>query len=115
MAKKSTTSKKTTTVYAGHYSLVKVCAFWGVVLAGVAGLISFILKLLEACGVIITWGSKVSGACSMVAQLALFISAWLAAYDYVRNKPKAWKTVYIVFLILGILGLVGLGLNTFLN
>lgn len=112
MAKKST--KNRTVIYSGHYPLVKVCAFWGVVLAGVAGLISFILKLLEVCGVIITWGSKVSGACSMIAQIALFISAWLAAYDYVRNKPKAWKTVYIVFLVLGILGLVGLGLNSFI-
>lgn len=112
MAKNSTKNK--TVVYSGHYPLVKVCAFWGVVFAGIAGLISFILEVLALCDVHIGWGAKLSGACSMIAQIALFISAWLAAYDYVRNKPKAWKTVYIVFLVLGILGLVGLGLNSFI-
>lgn len=113
MAKKSTKNK--TVVYSGHYPLVKVCAFWGVILAGIAGLISFILEVLALCDITIGWGSRLSGGCSMIAQIALFISAWLAAYDYVRNKPKAWKTVYIVFLVLGVLGLVGLGLNSFLR
>ncbi|MDE6075533.1 MAG: hypothetical protein K2G26_03765 [Clostridia bacterium] len=106
MAKRRTT----TTTSSSNYSLVKVCAFWGVVLAGVAGLISFVFSILEKCGVIVTWGSKVSGACSFIAQIALFISAWLAAWDYVKYKSKGWRVVFWVFFVLGILGLVGLGI-----
>jgi hypothetical protein len=98
----------------GNYSLVKVCAFWGVVLAGIAGLITFILNLLEKCGVTISWGSSVSGVCSLIAQIALYVSVWLAAYDFVRYKSKGWKIVYLVFLILGILGLFGIGLGSLL-
>jgi fatty-acid desaturase len=48
----------------------------------------------------------------LIAQIALFISVWLAAYDFVRNKSRSWKIVYLVFLILSILGLVGLGLGS---
>ncbi len=110
MAKKTTTNKKV--VYYGHYPLVKICAFWGVILAGVAGLLSFILNLLLLLEITIGWANKVCNACNMIAQIALFISAWLAAYDYVSDKRKSWKIVYIVFLVLGILGLVGLGLNS---
>jgi hypothetical protein len=108
-------AKKTTTTSSGsNYSLVKVCAFIGVILSGVAGIISFILALLAKIEVTIGWGSKISGICSMIAQLVLFISVWLAAYDYVRNKSKTWKIIYFIFLVLGILGLVGLGLNSLL-
>lgn len=110
MAKKST--RTTTTSGTSNYSLVKVCAFWGVVLSGIAGLISFMLKLLQIIGVEIKWGGKVSGACSLIAQIALFISAWLAAWDYVKFKSRGWKIVFWVFLVLGILGLVGLGINS---
>lgn len=110
MAKRNNTSSSSS----GNYSLVKTCAFWGVVLSGIAGLITFILNLLEKCGVTISWGSRLSGICSLIAQIALFISVWLAAYDYVRNKGKGWRTVYWIFLILGILGLVGLGLGSLL-
>jgi hypothetical protein len=98
----------------GNYSLVKICAFWGVVLSGIAGLITFTLNLLEKCGVHIDWGSRLSGVCSMIAQIALYISVWLAAYDFVRFKGKTWRIIYFVFLILGILGLVGLGLGSLL-
>jgi hypothetical protein len=62
----------------------------------------------------IDWGSRLSGVCSMIAQIALYISVWLAAYDFVRFKGKTWRIIYFVFLILGILGLVGLGLGSLL-
>jgi hypothetical protein len=110
MAKKNNNSTSSTS----NYSLVKVCAFWGVVLAGVAGLITFLLNVLDKAGVHIDWGSRVSGVCSLIAEIAVFISVWLAAYDYVRGKGRTWKTVYWIFLILSILGLVGLGLGSLL-
>lgn len=109
MAKKRT---RTTTTSSGNYPLVKICAFWGVVLAGVAGLVSFILNLLAKCGVTIEWGGKVAGACSFIAQIALFVSAWLAAWDYVKYKSYGWRVVFWVFFVLGILGLVGLGIGS---
>lgn len=110
MAKKKTTTSSSSS----NYSLVKVCAFWGIVLAGVAGVITFILRLLQLIEVSIGWGSRVANACSFIAQIALFISAWLAAWDFVKGKGRNWKIVYWVFFILGILGLVGFGINTWL-
>ncbi len=59
MAKKKT---RTTTTSTSNYSLVKVCAFWGIILAGIAGLISFMLNLLNK------WPS---GIC------CLFLKRWL--------------------------------------
>ncbi len=109
MAKKKTNNSSTST---SNYSLVKVCAFWGVVLAGIAGLVSFILNLLGKCDVHIGWGNKVAGACSLIAQIALFVSAWLAAWDYVKYKSQGWRIIFWVFFVLGLLGLVGLGLGT---
>ncbi len=103
------------TTYSSNYSVVKICAFWGLVLAGVAGLINFILKLLELLGVVITWGGKVSGACSFISQIALLVSAWLAAWDFVKTKSRGWRIVFWVFFVLAILGLVGLGINSWIK
>ena len=102
--------RKTTTSTTSNYSIVKVCAFAGLVLAGVAGLVSFILWLLDKVGVYITWGNRVCGICSLLSQIALFVTVWLAAWDYVKYKKKAWRIIYIIFLVLGILGLFGLRL-----
>ncbi len=109
MAKKKT---KTTSTSTSNYSLVKVCAFWGIVLAGIAGLISFILNVLGKCGVTIAWGGKVAGACNLISTIALFISAWLAAWDYVKYKSQGWKVVFWVFFVLALLGVLGIGIWT---
>ncbi|MGN0824615.1 MAG: hypothetical protein ACI4MB_06085 [Candidatus Coproplasma sp.] len=101
--------RKTTTSTTSNYSIVKVCAFVGLVLAGVAGLVSFILWLLGKIGVTISWGNRVCSICSLLSQIALFITVWLAAWDYVKYKKKAWRIIYIIFLVLGILGLFGIG------
>ncbi|MDE6691127.1 MAG: hypothetical protein K2K04_04070 [Clostridia bacterium] len=107
MAKKKT---RTTTTSTSNYSLVKVCAFWGIVLAGIAGLISFILNVLGKCGVTIAWGGKVAGACNLISTIALFISAWLAAWDYVKGKSQTWKVIFWVFFVLALLGVLGIGI-----
>lgn len=106
MAKKKTTTTTTTTT--SNYSIVKVCAFVGLVLSGVTGIISFVLWLLDKIGVIISWGYRVCGICSLVSQIALFVTVWLAAWDYVKHRKKSWRIIYLVFLVLGILGLFGL-------
>ena len=111
MAKKTRT---TTTSSTSNYSLVKTCAFWGLILAGIAGLISFMLHLLGICGVTISWGGKVAGACSLVAQIAIYISVWLAAWDYAKNKSQAFRILFWIFFVLSLLGLVGLGIGSWL-
>lgn len=102
MAKRSTTSTES------HYSTVKMLAFVGLVLAGIAGLLAFILWLLGKVGVTISWGDRACGICSLISQIALFVTVWLAAWDYVKFKSKVWRILYFVFLVFGILGLFGL-------
>lgn len=108
MAKKKTTTTTTTS----NYTLVKTCAFWGLVLAGIAGLISFMLYLLGVCGVTIAWGGRVAGACSLIAQIAIYISVWLAAWDFAKNKNTTFRVLFWVFFVLSLLGLVGLGIGS---
>ena len=108
MAKKRETTRTSTS----NYSLVKACAFWGLLLAGVAGLISFMLYLLGICGVTIAWGGKVAGLCSLVAQVAIYISVWLAAWDYAKYKSKTFVILFWIFFVLSLLGLVGLGIGS---
>ncbi|MGN0807765.1 MAG: hypothetical protein ACI4MN_04900 [Candidatus Coproplasma sp.] len=103
MAKKN----KDKVTVTSNYSIVKFCAFAGLLLAGVAGLTSFIIWLLGLIGVTITWANTACNICNLVSQIALFITVWLAAWDFVKHRQKAWKIVYFVFLALGILGLCG--------
>lgn len=105
MAKKKTTK---TTTSSSNYSIVKVCAFIGLALAGVAGIISFIIWLLGLIGVTITWANTARSICNIVSQVALFITVWLAAWDYVKYRNKTWRIIYVIFLVLSILGLCGL-------
>jgi hypothetical protein len=106
-------AKKTNSTSSGsNYSLVKLCAFVGIILTAVAGLISFILNVLGKCGITISWGTKISGICTLVSLIALYITVWLAAYDYVKTKSKTWKIIYFVLLLLCILGLFGFSLGS---
>ncbi len=111
MAKKSTNNGGSSS---SNYSIVKLCAFFGLLLAGIAGVISFILNLLAKLQITIGWGGKVSGMCSLISQIAVFIAVWLAAWDYVKNKGKTWKVLFLIFFILSILGIVGIGIGTFI-
>lgn len=43
--------KTTTTTTSSNYDIVKFCAFWGLVIAAIAAVVSFILALLGKCGV----------------------------------------------------------------
>lgn len=104
MAKRSTTSTES------HYSTVRLLAFVGLALSAIAGLISFILMLLNKIKVEIKSLSKIEGICGLISTLALFVSVWLAAWDYVKFKSKTWRILYFIFLVLGILGLFGVNL-----
>ena len=110
MAKKK--QERTETVKS-NYGTVKVFAFWGLALTGLAGLLSFVFGLLTKLDIIVGWGNRAASICSLVAQIALLISVWISAWDYVKHKTKAFKIIYIVILILSILGLVGVGVSVF--
>lgn len=107
MAKK-TTRRTTTTTTSSHYPTVKICAFVGLIVAGVAGLLSFVFWLLGVCGVHIDWAGQLISICNLISRIALFVTVWLAAWDYVKFKGKTWKALYLVFLILSILSFFGL-------
>lgn len=117
MAKKKT--KTTTTTTSSNYSLVKACAFWALILAGISQLISFILQLCykifsEKVNSGLGWLGKLSSVCSLISQIALFFTVFLAAWDYVRGKSQGWRTVYWVFLVISILGFVGFQIFVFI-
>ncbi|MDE6504323.1 MAG: hypothetical protein K2L42_00440 [Clostridia bacterium] len=107
MAKKKKTTTTTTT---SNFDIIKFCAFWGLVIAAVAALLSFVLALLGKCGVHIDWAGRIIGVCNTVSQIALLVAVILPAYKYVRGKNNVYKALFWVAVILIVLGLVGINL-----
>ena len=107
MAKKKT---RTTTTSTGNYYWVKATAFWGIIIAGIAGIIMFMLKLLDICGITISWGNRIANILSLISQIAILISVFLAGFAHSRGKSKAWKIVFWIFVVLAVLGLFGFSL-----
>lgn len=114
MAKKTTNKTSTTT---NNYGIVKATAFWGIIISGIAGLITFIIQCLVKWNVIKGAGSAIGsliGVMNLIANIALFISVFLAAYAYSRGKTKTWKTLFWVFSIIAFLAILGFNvLNMF--
>ena len=109
MAKRTT---NTTTTTSSNYPLVKFTAFWGIIISGVAGIVSMTLRILLAPGW--EWLEKASaplGTASqilnIIANLALFISAFLAGWSHSRGKRKVWKILFWVFSALAFLSILG--------
>lgn len=103
-------AKRTTKVYTGNYHWVKPTAFWGIIISGIAGLVTLIFKILIAAKLITGMGataSRVVSIMNLIANLALFVSVFLAAYDYSRGKSKTWRTIFWIFAILAFLSLLG--------
>ncbi len=109
MAKKTTTTKRTTVERRERRDLTKICAFWGILLSGVAMFIGFIISLLQLVGVTISWANTLRGICSMVSMIALLIAVAIPAYDYVRGKKQGWKIAYWAALVAYICGIIGIG------
>lgn len=105
MAKRTTTTTTTS-----NYHIVKFTAFWGIIIAGIAGLVTFMLKLLMVCGIEIKWGNSAVNALNLVGQIAIMISVILAGYAYSRSMKKGWRIAFWVFVVLAILGLLGFSL-----
>ncbi len=109
MAKKRKTTT-TTTHSNSNYEIIKFCAFWGLVIAAVASLLSFVLALLAKCGVHIDWAGRVVGVCNTISQIALLVTVILGAYRYVQGKSTVYKAFFWVGVILLVLGLIGINL-----
>ena len=62
--------KTTTTTTSSNYDIVKFCAFWGLVIAAIAAVVSFILALLGKCGVEWNLLGRVVGICNTISQIA---------------------------------------------
>lgn len=107
MAKKS--NSRRTAERRERRDLTKICAFWGIVLAGVAMFIGFIISLLALFDITVGWAGTLRGICNIVSMIALLIAIAFPAYDYVRGRGKSWKAVYWVALILYICGIIGIG------
>ena len=93
-----------------NYSIVQFTAFWGIIISGIASLITFIIKALIAWNIIKGAGSAVNTVVSilnLIANLALFVSVFLAAYGYSFSRTKTWRILFWVFAILAFLSILG--------
>lgn len=102
--------KTTTTTTSSNYDIVKFCAFWGLVIAAIAAVVSFIFALLGKCGVEWNLLGRVVGICNTISQIALIIAALIPAYRYSRGKATVWQAFFWVAVIFIVLGLVGINL-----
>ena len=108
MAKKTTRTTTTTS----NYPIVKATAFWGIIISGIASLISFIFKCIDK------WlqpGPAISsliGIMNLIANLALFVSVFLAAWAHSRSKTQVWRVLFWVFSIISFLAILGFNVLT---
>ncbi|MCD8371840.1 MAG: hypothetical protein LUD27_00875 [Clostridia bacterium] len=109
MAKK--TKKTASTEGKERRDTTKFCAFWGIVIAAVVMLLSFIFSLLARLGVTISWLGTATSVCNIVSMVALLVAVGIPAYGYVRGRKKSWKIAFWIAFILYILGIIGVGLS----
>ena len=100
MAKKS---NETTT----NYGIIKVTAFWGIIISGFVSFVTFILRIIEACGVSLGAAGRVVGVFNLIANLALFVSVFLAAYAHSKSKSKKFRILFWIFSIMALLSILG--------
>ena len=106
MAKRSTTTTTTTS----NYHIVKLTAFWGIIISGIASLVTFIIRCLITWKIIEGAGSTVNtviGIMNLIANLALFVSVFLAAYAHSKSVTKVWRTLFWIFSIIAFLSILG--------
>ncbi len=111
MTKKTT--KTTTTATSSNYHWVKVTAFWGLIIAGIVGIINFVISLLVKLELISGVGStlgRVINVMSLISELAFFISVFLAGYAHSRSKSKGWRIAFWVFAVMALLGILGVNI-----
>ncbi len=95
---------------ASNYGIVKATAFWGIIISGIAGIITFIIQCLIKWNVIGSAGSVMNTVLSvlnLIANLALFISVFLAAYAHSKSKGRTFRILFWIFAVLALLSILG--------
>lgn len=103
MSQKSNKSNRPST----NYGVIKATAFWGIIISGIVSLITFIIRIIEKCGISLGKASALLGVFNLIANLALFVSVFLAAYAHSREKTKTFRILFWVFSILALLSILG--------
>ncbi len=93
-------AKRQRTEGAARRSFVKLCAFFGLILAA----------FLFVFGGLFS-GSAVGSILEIVGKLALLVAIAFPAYEYSRGMKKAWRIIFWIALVIYVLGCV-LGLLT---
>ncbi len=109
-SKKTKTTKRTTTTTSGTNDIVKICAYWGLVISAIAAILNFVFRLLCKLDINFSLLSKIAGICSTVSQIALIVGIVIPAYRYCHGKKAVYRAFFWVAIIFIILGLVGFNL-----
>lgn len=103
-------SNENSNTFTNSYSIIKLTAFWGIIISGISSLTTLIIRSLIAANIIEGAGATVNtviGIMNLIANLALFISVFLAAYAHSKGKAKVWKIMFWVFSVLSLLSILG--------
>lgn len=106
-------AKRRTTAYTTNYSIAHPLAFWGIIISGIASLISLIVTVLVKLEIITGAGSTVDTIISvmnLIAKLALFACVFLMAYGYAMRRSKGWRILFWVFTVVAFLGILGVSI-----
>ena len=93
-----------------NYGIIKATAFWGIIISGCVSFITFILRIIEACGVSLGGAGWLVGIFSLIANLALFVSVFLAAYAHSKSKSQTFRILFWVFSIMSLLSILGVNI-----
>lgn len=93
-------TKKTKTSLSTN-ELIRTCAYFALVIAAGIFLISGIFNAFE----IAVLGMLLS-VLNLIGKILLAIGLAIPAYDYTAGKPRAWRIVYWVALVVYLLGCV---------
>lgn len=93
-----------------NYGIVKITAFWGIIISGFVGLISLVLQILQKCGINLGAVASLVSIFSLIANIALFISVFLAAWAHSKSKGKTMRVLFWVFSVLAFLSILGVNI-----
>ncbi len=96
MATKKTNNKKLSS-----NELIRTCAYYALVIAAGIFLISGIFNAFE-----ITIFQGILSVLNLIGKILLAIGLAIPAYDYTAGKPRVWRIVYWVALVVYLLGCV---------
>jgi phosphoglycerol transferase MdoB-like AlkP superfamily enzyme len=88
-------SKRTSSGGTNYSNVVRLAAFWALVLAAITELLSFIFRMV---GLTIS-GFDLIGILSLIGNILLILALGLAAWDFTKGKHKAWRVILILAIV----------------